>query len=311
MAMIPITFAGATNFKSNLYALEVRSRFIDQNHANGYYKGYGEELKASVSGNVITVGSGAFLVQGRALEIDAGGETVSVDTTQSGNVGYLLARIETRPGEDGANCTLTVKTAGSLDAIKLTKEDTYERDSETENRVCELPLYSFKIENGAIMGLKLEIAAIEENTQTRKIAESAQKAAEESAVAAKAAQEAAQNAEAVLYMHNIHMHKELGTNITDIWTVISSKEGKPVESISEMKKLVEGVGFALCSGISYENDKLKDNIYFVIYIDENGKMTIPIYQNDLIGTSNKTYLMFDGDGNYYEELYYHISDTVI
>ncbi len=46
----PVTFQGCFNFNANLYALEVRSRFIDQSKANGYYKGYGNELAAQIVG---------------------------------------------------------------------------------------------------------------------------------------------------------------------------------------------------------------------------------------------------------------------
>ena len=42
----PVTFQGQFNFNANLYALEVKSRFIDQNNAHGYYTGYGDELAA-------------------------------------------------------------------------------------------------------------------------------------------------------------------------------------------------------------------------------------------------------------------------
>ena len=38
----PVTFQGQFNFNANLYALEVKSRFIDQNNAHGYYTGYGD-----------------------------------------------------------------------------------------------------------------------------------------------------------------------------------------------------------------------------------------------------------------------------
>lgn len=34
----PVTYQGVFNFKANLYALEVKSRFIDQSKADGYYK---------------------------------------------------------------------------------------------------------------------------------------------------------------------------------------------------------------------------------------------------------------------------------
>ena len=65
----PVTFQGISNFKANLYALEVKSRFIDQANANGYYKNYGSELAAVVIGETIQVGTGAFVVQGRMSEI--------------------------------------------------------------------------------------------------------------------------------------------------------------------------------------------------------------------------------------------------
>ena len=61
----PVTYQGVFNFKSNLYALEVKSRFIDQSKANGFYKGYGEELAAKIIGQTIQIGTGAFVVQGR------------------------------------------------------------------------------------------------------------------------------------------------------------------------------------------------------------------------------------------------------
>ena len=56
----PVTFQGCFNFNANLYALEVRSRFIDQSKANGYYKGYGNELAAQIVGQKIQIGTGAF-----------------------------------------------------------------------------------------------------------------------------------------------------------------------------------------------------------------------------------------------------------
>ena len=44
----PVTYQGVFNFKANLYAIEVKSRFIDQSKADGYYKGYGDELAATI-----------------------------------------------------------------------------------------------------------------------------------------------------------------------------------------------------------------------------------------------------------------------
>ena len=166
MAIKPVTFQGVTNFKSNLYALEVKSRFIDQNKADGYYSGYGQELAASISGSTVTVGSGAFLVQGRQVEIETGGESVSVEI-RNGYYGYIIARIETFRPSDNACCSIISKTGASLASITLTQQDTYARVAETENRVYELPLFSFYMTGGNITNLTKVITAIQEATDVR------------------------------------------------------------------------------------------------------------------------------------------------
>ena len=172
MSIKPVTYQGATNFKANLYALEIRSRFIDQNAADGYYKDYGNELNATVSSNVITIGSGALLIQGRLNEIESGGEAVPV-TIQNGYVGYIIARIETYHPSDTENCTIFARTGASLSAIPLTKEDTYQKGADSQNKVYELPLYSFSMSDGAITDLVKLISPIEENTRIRDIANQA------------------------------------------------------------------------------------------------------------------------------------------
>ena len=86
MSLKPVTFQGAENFKANLYALEVRSRFVDQGKADGYYAGYGNELSATVASNTIKIGSGAFVVQGRMCEVE-NSESVSV-VIENGKYGY-------------------------------------------------------------------------------------------------------------------------------------------------------------------------------------------------------------------------------
>ena len=169
MSIKPVTYQGLKNFKANLYALEIKSRFIDQSAADGYYKGYGDELNAIVSSNIITIGSGALLVQGRLNEIETGGESVEV-TIQNGLVGYVVARIETYHPDDYNNCVLLAKTGTSLESITLAQEDTYQRSSDGQNKIYELPLYSFSMENGAITNLTKLISPVEENTRTRDIA---------------------------------------------------------------------------------------------------------------------------------------------
>ena len=174
MSIKPVTYQGVTNFKANLYALEVKSRFIDQSAADGYYKGYGDELSAIVSSNVITVGSGALLVQGRLNEIEPGGEPVTVPI-QNGYYGYIVARIETYHPNDYNNCTLLAKTAADLKTLtnSLSKDDTYQRAAESQNKAYEVPLYSFYMTGGAITNLTKVIQPVEENTHTREIANAA------------------------------------------------------------------------------------------------------------------------------------------
>ncbi len=159
MAIKPVTFPGAVNFKSNLYALDVKTRFIDQSVANGFYTDYGDELAAIVSSNEIKLGSGAFLVQGRMVEIDSGGASVTVPI-QNGYYGYLCARIETYHPNDTQNCTLIVKSGIDFSDISLVQEDTLGSGAESENRVYELPLYSFKMSGDAITELNKVISPI-------------------------------------------------------------------------------------------------------------------------------------------------------
>lgn len=195
MAIKPVTYQGVFNFKSNLYALEVKSRFIDQTNADGYYTGYGNELAASVSGNIITVGSGAFVVQGRMNEIEAGGESITL-AIENGKVGYLCARIETYHPSDEENCTLVVKTAAALSDIVLTKQDTYGAGAETANRVYELPLYSFSMENNSITNVVKIIKPVADYATVKTVADNAMTTASTALSASSAANTKANDASA-------------------------------------------------------------------------------------------------------------------
>ena len=159
-----VTFKAAQNFKANLYALEVRSRFTDQSKANGYYNGYGNSLSATVVGTSgIKIGSGAFVVQGRMVEV-VSSETVSI-AYQEGKVGYIVCRIETCPATNAENCSLVARVGSSLAGISLTQENTYAYESESTNRVYELPLYSFVMQNSAITSVTRIIEPIIEFTE--------------------------------------------------------------------------------------------------------------------------------------------------
>lgn len=188
----PVTYQGVFNFKANLYALEVKSRFIDQSKADGYYKGYGDELAATVVGQSIQIGTGAFVVQGRMNEVTAA-ETVTPQMT-NGYVGYVVARIETYHPSDEENCSFVAYVGTSLDAIPLTKDDIYNAEAETVNKVYELPIYSFAISGGAITNLKKLIGAVEDYAKINQIVTSALSTAQTALTTAQTAETKAQSA---------------------------------------------------------------------------------------------------------------------
>lgn len=186
----PETYQGVFNFKANLYALEVKSRFIDQSKADGYYKGYGDELSATIVGQSIRIGTGAFVVQGRMNEVTAA-ETVTPQMT-NGYVGYVVARIETYHPSDEENCSFVAYVGTSLDAIPLVKDDIYSAESETVNKVYELPIYSFAISGGSITNLQKVISAVEDYAKINQTVVSALSAAQSALDTAQSAETKAQ-----------------------------------------------------------------------------------------------------------------------
>lgn len=187
----PVTFQGVFNFKANLYALEVKSRFFDQKKADGYYLGYGEDLAAKVVGSSIQIGTGAFLVQGRMNEV-ATAETVSVQQQLfDGFVGYIVARIETYHPSDEENCTFVAYVNRTFEAIQLVQNDVYAPAADNENRVYELPIYSFKIVGNQITELTRLIKPIDYYSNIKEIAQKALATAENAVNIANGANEAA------------------------------------------------------------------------------------------------------------------------
>lgn len=168
----PVTFQGVFNFKANLYALEVKSRFIDQSKANGYYKNYGEELVAKIIGNTIQIGTGAFVIQGRMSEITTA-ESVTPPQLTNGYVGYVCLRSETYHPSDQDNTSVVCYVGATLDAIPLTQQDTYQQQADEQNLVYELPIYSFAIEGGAITNLKKLIEPCGDYEKLKAIADNA------------------------------------------------------------------------------------------------------------------------------------------
>ena len=186
----PVTYQGVFNFKANLYALEVKSRFIDQSKADGYYKGYGDELSATIVGQSIRIGTGAFVVHGRMNEVTAA-ETVTPQMT-NGYVGYVVARIETYHPSDEENCSFVAYVGTSLDAIPLVKDDIYSAESETVNKAYELPIYSFAISNGTITNLQKVISAVEDYAKRNQTVVSALSTAQSALGTAQSAETKAQ-----------------------------------------------------------------------------------------------------------------------
>lgn len=179
----PVTFQGVSNFKANLYALEVKSRFIDQSKANGYYKNYGSELQAVVVGETIQIGTGAFVVQGRMSEIVTT-ETVYPNLLDN-NVGYICARCETYHPSDEYNTTLVPYTAQTFDEIVLTQEDIYQHEADNTNKVYELPIFSFEIADGKIVNLTKLIEPCGDYEKLKAIADKALETAQNAVSTAK------------------------------------------------------------------------------------------------------------------------------
>lgn len=242
MAIKPVTFQGEENFKSNLYALEVKSRFIDQTHADGYYKGYGDELAATAKTGAITVGSGALVVQGRMIEIETGGADCAVDVSTN-RVGYVCVRIETYHLTDSDNVTLVSKLGASLSAITFTQQDTYAAVSETVNRIYELPIYSFAVQNGIITNLVKLINPVEDYATIKALADAASNNA---SAAAGNAQSAASNATLAQSAANnaASLAAEAKTNAENALTTAQEALTKVVEDMGGTVIYKDGVAIA-------------------------------------------------------------------
>lgn len=150
----PVTFQGQSNFDAHLYALEVKSRFIDQSNAHGYYTNYGDELDAQVvGGNQIQVKTGAFVVCARMAEITA--PEILRPQMFNGFKGYVVVRIETYHPADEFNVTLAAKIQTTWDALnaELEQNDVYAAEADNVNTAYELPIYSFEISGTQITNL--------------------------------------------------------------------------------------------------------------------------------------------------------------
>ena len=184
----PVTFQGQSNFNANLYALEVKSHFIDQNNAHGYYLNYGDELAANVvGGNQIQVGTGAFVVCARMAEITAPEilRPQIFDTFK----GYVVARIETYHPADELNVTLIAKVQTSWEALnrELEQNDVYSAEADNVNTAYELPIYSFEISGTQIVNLTRLIKPVCDYATMKAIVDNALATAQNAVTTANAA----------------------------------------------------------------------------------------------------------------------------
>ena len=225
----PVTFQGCFNFNANLYALEVRSRFIDQSKANGYYKGYGNELAAQIVGQKIQIGTGAFLVQGRMCEITAA-ELVAPQIFD-GFVGYVVARIETYHPSDDANCSLLAVVNRTYEAITLEQNDTYAATADNVNTAYELPLYSFEISGTSIVNLKKLINPVADYATIKTIVD---EALEKAASAVAAANTAISAANAAIETANGADTK--ADSATEVASAANTKSDNAVSVANEAKQ---------------------------------------------------------------------------
>lgn len=219
----PVTFQGIFNFKANLYALEVKSRFIDQSKANGYYKNYGNELAATIIGSEIQIGTGAFVIQGRMSEITTA-ESVTPPQLTNGYVGYVCLRQETYHPSDQDNTSLVCYVGSTLDAIPLTQQDTYQSTADETNLVYELPIYSFEISNGAITNLKKLIEPCGDCEKLKAIADNALSKAQSAVETSNNANATAERAEQTV----TEQHQQMSEEIEGLAELIGDKQGTTV-----------------------------------------------------------------------------------
>jgi len=142
----PVTFQGASNFKAELFALDVSKRFRGLT-PNGYYKGYGSELSCVAvlnAGYFFYISTGAALIQGRIILNDAQ-YGLFWGNPSANQVGAIILKIQTRPANP-ANCvSFRVAYASTLAGITLTQENVNSFDADTINKTYEVILYKFTV----------------------------------------------------------------------------------------------------------------------------------------------------------------------
>lgn len=276
----PITFQGAVNFKASLYALEIRSRFIDQANANGFFKNYGQELAMiNSSPTTITIGTGAFCVQGRMAEVTSQ-EVINIDYSSNmgghelvNNVGYVIAKIQTYQLNSENNCSFLVRIGSSFSSLNsgLTQMDTYSYDSDSANKIYELPIYSFEIDvaTGELANITKLIQPIDDYNKVYQLMQSMQTLVEAIQEVANNANELSINAESLATEAN-EIALTAGVNSLDA----KNSATTAVAVANEAKSKVDELGVQV---VEKQGTKVtKDGQYLTTYNVDNNLTTTDV-----------------------------------
>lgn len=120
---------------------------------NGYIKNRGAEVSATINGNNLTINSGRLVVQGVECDIDASGETISIDAVLTKR--YYTIYLQVNLALNTANILSSNDTLGYPNIESgddLTKNTT---------GIANLILYQFTAENGIINDLTKIVKAVE------------------------------------------------------------------------------------------------------------------------------------------------------
>jgi len=159
----PVTFQGASNFKAELFALDITKRFRGLS-ADGYYKGYGSELSCQAvlnAGYFFHIGTGAALVQGRMI-LNESETSFFWGSPSNGQVGAIILTIQTSPTNPSNCVSFSVRYASTLAGITLTQQDVNAINADSSNKTYEVILYKFNVSNGGPQNITRVLPAIDD-----------------------------------------------------------------------------------------------------------------------------------------------------
>lgn len=120
---------------------------------NGYIKNRGAEVSATINGNNLTINSGRLVVQGVECDIDANGETISIDAVSTKRYYIIYLQV---------NLALNTATIlSSNDTLGYPNIESGDDLTANTTGIANLVLYQFTAENGIISDLTKIVKAIE------------------------------------------------------------------------------------------------------------------------------------------------------